>query len=154
MRNTHTSAIAAYVIVFTKLYPSWVWIGSTKYLYKKSFMFFCMRKLRKGFINSAVRYSISRLLSEAKENSKSHPERMRRYLQLVRKFQQRYRHRLKRQQALQFCKKCFTYWIPGETVKVRAYSEKKLLCYECLNCGFKKKIGYSKPTNARPSRSD
>jgi len=53
-----------------------------------------MRKLRKGFINSAVRYSISRLLSEAKENSKSHPERMRRYLQLVRKFQQRYRHRL------------------------------------------------------------
>ena len=96
-----------------------------------------MYKSKKKFINKVVAESIDRLLDEAKSNSSSHPERSKRYLQLVWKFIQRYKFKLSREKRLLFCKKCFTYW---DNKNVKIEKKGKITEYKCSNCNYIKRI--------------
>ena len=62
----------------------------------------------------------------------------RRYCQLARKIQLRYRIR-NNEYLKKYCKKCFTPWIKGKTVTVRVNSQSAFVEYTCI-CGYKKKI--------------
>lgn len=42
--------------------------------------------------------------------------------------------RLSREEKRLFCRKCFTPWIEGKTLKVEGRN------YICLNCGYKRKL--------------
>ncbi|MFA5050086.1 MAG: hypothetical protein WC501_03690 [Candidatus Micrarchaeia archaeon] len=101
-----------------------------------------MYKSKKKFINAVVEFSIGRLLSEAKKNSKKHPERSKRYLYLVRKFIQRYKFKITGEQKLMFCKKCLVWWANKKTLAIKDDKKRKIIEYKCLNCGYIKRIPY------------
>lgn len=65
----------------------------------------------------------------------------RRYCSLARKIQLRHRVRLPYRGRLEYCKKCFTPWVPGRSVRVRLNSDQRCIEYACA-CGHKKKIVY------------
>lgn len=101
-----------------------------------------MYKSKKKFINAVVEFSIEKLLCEAKKNYKPHPERTKRYLYLVRKFIQRYKFRIKKEQKVMFCKKCLVWWEKNKTLKKINNKKMKLIEYNCLKCGYIKRIPY------------
>ena len=93
-----------------------------------------MRSSRKRFLRSIVADDIQILIQEAEKD----PPRAKTYLKMAWELVKRNKVRLTKEQKKKFCKRCFSLWIPEETVKI----EKKgnLVEYSC-KCGFKKKIG-------------
>lgn len=102
------------------------------------------RYSKKQAINSILNCCVDRLLKEAKENYKIHPERTARYLSLVMKFIKRYRLNLSQEKRLKFCKKCFVYWIEGDTLRLKLNKSLKLKEHICINCNYIKRIPYGK----------
>ena len=68
----------------------------------------------------------------------------RRYVYIIKKYSEKNKVKIPKDVKLKFCKKCLTPWIPGETVRIRLSRRGKYLIYECLNCGYKKRIPYKK----------
>ena len=68
----------------------------------------------------------------------------RRYIYIIKKYSEKNKIRIPNDVKSKFCKKCFTPWIPGETVRIRLSRRGKYLIYACLNCGYKKRIPYKK----------
>jgi ribonuclease P protein subunit RPR2 len=101
-----------------------------------------MDKRGKKVIKGAVKERIACLLEEARSSYPEHPERSRRYLQLLWKLVEKYKVRLTKEQKLSFCKKCFTPWIPGKTVKVSFEPRNSIVQYECKECGHKRRLKY------------
>lgn len=64
-----------------------------------------------------------------------------RYVLLARKIAMRHRLKLG---SKEFCKKCNTPFIAGVTLKVRLNPKEKAVIYICLECGTKRRFGYSK----------
>ncbi len=98
----------------------------------------------KKLVKSIVVCCMDRLLKEAKENYKTHPNRTKRYLSLVLKFIQRYKIKFPREKRLLFCKKCLTYWVKGDTLELKKNSKFKTLDYICKNCGTVKRFPQGK----------
>lgn len=84
---------------------------------------------------------IARLFELAKSNVKSHPERANRYVRLARAISMRTRVRIPQKFKRAFCKKCFTYWIPGYNVKVYKKEKQKIIEYVC-ECGAIRRFCY------------
>jgi ribonuclease P protein subunit RPR2 len=95
-----------------------------------------MRRAKKSLFRSRIaRERIERLLTLAREEFKTNPERSRSYVELARKIGMRYNVRLTKKQKRSFCKKCNQLLMPDETSQVQRDSKKKLIIIKCLNCG-------------------
>jgi len=92
-----------------------------------------MRSSRKRFLRSVVAEDIEILIKEAEKD----PLRARTYLKMTWNLVKRNKVRLTKEQKKKFCKRCFSLWIPGETVEIR--KKGNLTEYSC-KCGFKRKI--------------
>ncbi|MEM5802199.1 MAG: hypothetical protein QXQ18_02325 [Candidatus Aenigmatarchaeota archaeon] len=90
-----------------------------------------------------ARERIKILFDLAKKELKEHPERSRRYIELMRKIALRYNIRLKKLKR-KFCKNCNTLLVPGYTSQVRLESKNKMIRVKCLNCQKIYRFGYRK----------
>lgn len=76
---------------------------------------------------------VKRLLELAREPLKNDPRLSKRYVSLAWRIKTKYNLRLPRELKMKFCKNCMTYWIPGETCRVR--TRQKTLTITCAECG-------------------
>jgi len=72
------------------------------------------------------------LFEQAKLRFKKNPELSNRYMQLARRMAMKFRVRFTSAQKRQFCKKCFSYLVPGVNCRVRVY--RGMIRYNCLKC--------------------
>ena len=97
---------------------------------------------KKGAATDIARERVDTLLQLAKKMLKEgRADVARRYCSLARKIQLRYRVRPSRKGRLEYCKKCFTPWVPGRSVRVRLDSNRRCVEYECA-CGHRKRMRY------------
>jgi ribonuclease P protein subunit RPR2 len=75
------------------------------------------------------------LFREARKEFREHPDRSRKYVKLARRIGMRYNVRIPKDLKRKFCKKCFSYLVPGVSCKVRTRSDKKSVVLTCSNCG-------------------
>jgi len=82
------------------------------------------------------------LLDLAEEEFFKHPERSKRYLQLVDKIRMKVNLRLTKEQKKRFCKKCHTLWIKGKTLEIKkgAKGRRGPDIYICMVCGAERKL--------------
>jgi len=93
-----------------------------------------------------------RLFQLAEENAREHPERARRYVELARKIGQRYNVRIPKEWKYRFCKKCNSFWIPGETVIIRLKPDPQPhLEYICKVCGARRRKVYEPRKESEPT---
>ena len=97
---------------------------------------------------------VIRLLASAKHfsslNTPLYSKLSRRQCLLAEKVRKAVNLRLPKSQKMQYCKKCFSYWVPGRSVKVVVNHSNKLIIYRCMSCGAERKFGFgSAEQNAR-----
>ena len=63
------------------------------------------------------------------------------YIKEILRFSTAFNIRLKREEKLKFCKKCYTYW-NNENVKIRFNKKLKTKEYICKNCGYTRRFKY------------
>lgn len=98
-----------------------------------------MRGNQKKMVTEVARERVELLLDLAKVKYTEGDEKLaKRYCQLARKIQLRYRIR-NNEYLKKYCKKCFIPWIKGKTVQVRLNSQSAFVEWNCI-CGYKKKI--------------
>ncbi|MCC7570447.1 hypothetical protein KO465_03815 [Candidatus Micrarchaeota archaeon] len=85
---------------------------------------------------------INRLFYLADFYSKTNSLYSKKYCLMIDKIRKTVNLRLSKQQKIKFCKKCHTFWIPGNTVKIIQNHSNKRIIYRCLNCGSERKFGY------------
>jgi len=85
---------------------------------------------------------IKKLLKLAGENSKAHPERSRRYVELAKKLSSRYNATIPAELKRKICRKCDAYLVPGYNLTVRADPKTRTMVYTCAECGSKRRHGY------------
>lgn len=101
-------------------------------------------KSKKGFIKSVARESALILLEEAqKAFEDGNPQRASFYITMLLKLLKHHNIRLERKQKLQFCKKCFSYWAPGKSVKVKFDARQNTVVFECMVCGAIRRIRHA-----------
>lgn len=98
-----------------------------------------MNSHNKKFIKMVVADSIAVLLREAEAAFQKHPERASRYLKMAWALVKKHRVRLTREQKFKFCKKCFTLWVPGKTVKISFDRVNNMFEFTCAVCGYKRR---------------
>ncbi len=101
-------------------------------------------------LNEIARERCEKLLSMAAGILAENPSRARRYVQLANKIAMRHRIHL---DAKRYCKKCFTVWTMGKSVRVRLDSRNKRALYACSACGTKKAFGYGRKTKEKTSET-
>jgi ribonuclease P protein subunit RPR2 len=77
---------------------------------------------------------VERLLSLAEEVAKEDPKLSDRYVALAWRIKTKYNLRLPRSLKLRFCRRCLSYWKPGETSRVRI--REGILTITCMRCGW------------------
>jgi len=94
-----------------------------------------MRKGRKpAWQIKIAKERIQILFDLAKKEFKTHPERSKRYIQLLRKIGLRYNIRLPKEIKRSFCKNCNSLLIPGLSSEVRLNKRTKSVNIRCKNC--------------------
>jgi len=84
---------------------------------------------------------IIRLFELAEKNVKIHPERSRRYVQLALRLSMRHKVGVPKRFKRSFCKRCYTYWIPGYNVKIIIDRRNKAVRHACA-CGGRRSFKY------------
>lgn len=98
---------------------------------------------RKSKTKSIALERVFRLLNLAEENFDKRPELSNQYVEQAWKIKTRYNLKLPSSIKRKFCRKCQTFWVPGETCRVRLRpSRPPHLSITCLNCGYIKRIPY------------
>lgn len=82
------------------------------------------------------------LFEQAKLRFKKYPELSDRYMQLARRMAMKFRVRFTSAQKRQFCKKCYSFLLPGVNCRVRVY--RGMIRYNCLKCKNVARIKISK----------
>ncbi len=96
---------------------------------------------RKKLIKSSVRQSIAKLMDEAQDAwAAGRPERARRYAQMSMDLVRKHKVRLSEDQKRMFCRKCFTWWVPGDTVKLAFDKRHNVIRMKCANCGYTRRL--------------
>ena len=80
------------------------------------------------------------LFKLAEEEFTKHPDRSKRYLELIDKLRTKVNLRLTKEQKKRFCKKCHSYWIEGKTVEITKNAKNQPDIYFCKVCGIKRKL--------------
>jgi len=101
-----------------------------------------------GYIQKVAKERIEKLLTMAEKIHKEDPELARRYVELALKVARKNRVRIPKKWKYRFCKKCFSWWVPGETVIIRLKPRPKPhILYICTVCGSVYRRGYDKQTS-------
>lgn len=86
---------------------------------------------------------VERLLDLASSVFDRRPELAHRYAELAWKIKTRYNLRLPKELKRKFCRRCQTFWVPGETCRVRLRSPNPpRIVITCLECGYKRRVPY------------
>jgi len=103
-----------------------------------------MHKIKKNkkIKKEIAKERVKRLLLMANMFHLSNPVLSKRYCRLAEKIRLSVNLRLAKDEKVQYCKKCFTYWVPGKTVKVRVNHANRRVVYKCLLCGHERSFGY------------
>jgi ribonuclease P protein subunit RPR2 len=88
-----------------------------------------------------VKERIGILFDLAKKESKKHPERSKRYVELARRIGERYNVRFSKELKRSFCKNCNSLLISGVSCKVRL--KNKTVFISCLKCNKIYRYPYS-----------
>ncbi len=83
---------------------------------------------------------VERLLTLAEEAFAARPDLSDRYVRLAWKLKTRYNLRLPRSLGMKFCRKCFSFWRPGASCRVRVKSG--MVTITCLRCGRIRRLPY------------
>ena len=73
------------------------------------------------------------LFRQAQEEFRDHPDLSRIYIDRARRIAMRDRIRIPRELKRKYCRKCFTYLVPGINARVRIHRGKIIIT--CLECG-------------------
>ena len=96
---------------------------------------------RKKLIKSSVRQSIAKLMGEAEAaRAAGRPERARRYAKMIMDLVRKHKVRLTEEQTRGFCRKCFTWWVPGDTVKLAFDKRHNVIRMKCAKCGYTRRL--------------
>jgi ribonuclease P protein subunit RPR2 len=96
---------------------------------------------RKKLIKSSVRQSIAQLLSEADGAWKTgKKERSKRYAEMAMGLVKKHKVRLTDEQKRRFCRKCYSWWIPGDTVKLIFDKRHNVIRMKCAKCGYTRRL--------------
>jgi len=79
-----------------------------------------------------ARERIEHLFKEAEKIFKKDQKLANEYVKKARKIGMRYEVPIPRQLKRKFCKYCYSYFVPGKSVRVRTHKQK--VVYYCLNC--------------------
>jgi ribonuclease P protein subunit RPR2 len=100
-----------------------------------------MRNDRKKLIKSSVRQSIAKLMDEAGAAWKSGKnERSQRYAKMAMDLVKKHKVRLTDEQKRKFCRKCFAWWVPGDTVKLVFDKRHNVIRMKCARCGYARRL--------------
>ncbi len=105
-----------------------------------------MRPREKNLVKNISSERIAVLLSEAKKTFAENPARAQRYARLAFLIVRKNKVRLTKEQKLSFCRKCFSYWVPGKSASVSFDRKSRRVIYKCGSCGYERGIGYSRKT--------
>lgn len=97
---------------------------------------------RRKIIKQIAKERIEILLKEAEKTWRTNKKRAKTYLKNVKRLCEHYKVRLTKSQKRTFCRKCFTFFIPGESMLVRFDSDNRFIMYICKECGKKIKMRY------------
>jgi len=99
---------------------------------------------RKIMFSEAIKYLLQQSINLRTKNQNLSKE----YFQSARKMGMRGRFHLPKPYRLLFCHSCFTP-LNVESMRGRFNSKKKLIHYQCLECGHEHRFGYSKNKSRR-----
>ncbi len=100
-----------------------------------------MADSRKKLIKSSVRQSVAKLLDEAASAWDSgKPERAKRYAEMTMDLVRKHKVRLTDDQKRRFCRKCLTWWVPNETVKLIFDKRHNVIRMKCAKCGYTRRL--------------
>lgn len=86
---------------------------------------------------------VGRLLDLASSMYAERPELAHRYVELAWSIKTKYNLKLSSELKRKFCRKCRSFWVPGETCRVRLKSKgSPYILIKCLECGHEKRIPY------------
>jgi ribonuclease P protein subunit RPR2 len=83
---------------------------------------------------------IHTLFEQARKQFSTEPALSKRYVELARKLQMRYKVKMPQEYKYRFCKSCGVYWMPSKTVRVRTKDGK--VVHTCLKCKRIRRIHY------------
>lgn len=92
----------------------------------------------KGKIKRIVLERVYRLIELAEFEFPHHPERSKRYIDLIRKLSQKNKVPLPKEVKQKFCKKCGSFLKPGKNARMRLTKDYRVV--SCLDCGFARKL--------------
>lgn len=92
---------------------------------------------------------IAILFQHAEQEFPTRPELANRYVELARKIAMRMQVPIRPDFSMKYCKGCNSYLVIGKTVRIRLQPEKGYMLYTCLNCGNKRKFGYTEERKAK-----
>ena len=96
---------------------------------------------RKKLIKSSVRQSIAKLMGEAGGAwAAGKPERAKRYAEMAMGLVRKHKVRLTEEQKRRFCRKCFAWWVPGDTVKLAFDKRHSVIRMTCAKCGYTRRL--------------
>ena len=76
------------------------------------------------------------LFHQAEDSAKRGDQKLaQRYVQLAKAIGMKAQLPIPRMLKRRFCKKCYSFFIPGKTVRVRTQKKDKRVTYTCLVCG-------------------
>ncbi len=101
---------------------------------------------KKNLIQVIAVERMHRLIELAEQEFQSHPERSKRFIELIKKISSRNKARIPLELRQRFCKKCNTFWIEGKNVQKRIKG--KSVSTKCLKCGQVKRINLT-PSSRR-----
>ncbi len=98
---------------------------------------------RKKYMQRIARERIEILYELAREEAiRGDEELAKRYIEHMVKLSRKYNVRIPKEMKRHFCKKCYTFLIPGKTARVRLKKGKVVI--KCLRCGSYKRYVYRK----------
>jgi len=80
------------------------------------------------------------LFKLAEEEFTKHPDRSKRYLELIDKLRTKVNLRLTKEQKKRFCKKCHSYWIKGKTLEIKKGAKGEPDTFICKVCSAERKL--------------
>ena len=95
---------------------------------------------KKKFIKDTVRDAINILLLQAEQNIDSHPQRTKRYIEMLWALVKKYKVRLTKDQKKKFCRKCMAFFVPDKNAKVIFDAKSNSFYLICGSCGKNRRI--------------
>jgi len=106
----------------------------------------------KNNIQKLAEERISYLFKKAEEVAKSgNPELAKRYVTIAKNIGMKSQLPIPRTLKRKFCKKCYSFFVQGKTVRVRIQKKDKRIVYTCLICGNAQRYPFSKERKALKS---